>query len=84
MSKATPIFLPGLLCNSWLFKHQRGKMSCCAMVADNLSYQKVKDMAYSALAMADCKIVPIGLSMGGYIAVKWYGSLQSAWLAWYY
>jgi len=75
MSEATPIFVPGLLCTDWLFAHQRRALADRAwggdaLVADTLSHDSITAMAKAALAQAGGQIVPIGLSMGGYVALE--------------
>jgi pimeloyl-ACP methyl ester carboxylesterase len=68
MSASTPIFVPGLLCTEILFQQQRAALGCDDRLADTTTHDSITAMAAAALALADGPIVPIGLSMGGYVA----------------
>ena len=68
MSAATPIFVPGLLCTEILFQQQRAALGRDDRLADTTKHDSITAMAAAALALVDGPIVPIGLSMGGYVA----------------
>jgi len=70
MAEPTPIFIPGLLCTEWLFAHQRAALPDHALVADTRRHNSIKEMADAALALTPGQLVPIGLSMGGYVALE--------------
>ena len=65
---AVPIFVPGLLCTEVLFQQQRVVLGRDDRLADTAKHDSIAAMAAAALAMVDGPIVPIGLSMGGYVA----------------
>ena len=69
---ATPIFIPGLICTADLFAAQRKELthSVPAIVADTLGRDSLTDMAHAALELVEGPVVPIGLSMGGYVALE--------------
>ncbi len=72
MSNLTYLFIPGLICTDDLFRDQiagPGAMVATRLV-DTLSHDSITDMAANALAEASGRIVPIGLSMGGYVAME--------------
>ena len=71
-TKVTPIFIPGLICTADLFAAQREdlKHSVPAIVADTLGRDSLTDMAQAALELVEGPVVPIGLSMGGYVALE--------------
>ena len=68
MSAAIPIFVPGLLCTEILFQQQRVVLERDDRLADTTKHGSIYDMAAAALTCVDGPIVPIGLSMGGYVA----------------
>ena len=70
MANATTIFIPGLLCTEWLFHHQRDAVPGGALFADTRQHDTMTAMAEAALAQAPGQIIPIGLSMGGYVALE--------------
>ena len=69
---STPIFIPGLVCTADLFAAQRAGLThpVAPMIADTLGHDSLVDMAAAALAMVDGPVVPVGLSMGGYVALE--------------
>ena len=71
-TKATPIFIPGLICTADLFAAQREDLthSVPAIVADTLGRDSLTNMAQAALELVEGPVVPIGLSMGGYVALE--------------
>ena len=70
MANETIIFIPGLLCTEWLFHHQHDAMPDGALFADTRQHDTMIAMAEAALGQASGHLVPIGLSMGGYIALE--------------
>ena len=68
MSAAIPIFVRGLLYTEILFQQQRAALGCDDLLADTTKHDGTAAMAAAELAMFDGPIVPIGLSMGGYVA----------------
>ena len=70
MANETIIFIPGLLCTEWLFHHQHVAMPDGALFANTRQHDTMIAMAEAALAQASGHLVPIGLSMGGYIALE--------------
>ena len=68
----TPIFIPGLVCTTDLFAAQTAGLDhpVAARVADTLGHDSLVDMAAAALHGTDGMVVPIGLSMGGYVALE--------------
>ena len=71
MANITPIFIPGLLCTEWLFNGQADIASGTAVYADTQQHDTITGMAEAALAQTSGQLVPIGLSMGGYVAVSY-------------
>ena len=71
-SLPTPIFIPGLVCTADLFAAQRAGLvhPVAPLVADTLRRDSLADMAGAALDMVDGPVVPVGLSMGGYVALE--------------
>lgn len=66
------IFIPGLLCTAQLF---HGQISAIAGIAEfaigkTTEIDSIEDMAGSILAEHDGMLVPVGLSMGGYVAME--------------
>ena len=70
MANVTPIFIPGLLCTEWLFHGQADIASGTAVFADTRYHDTIAGMAEAALAQTNGQLVPIGLSMGGYVALE--------------
>lgn len=70
MSIFTPIFIPGLLCTELLFEKQRAAFEQTCQIADTRRHDNITDMAQAALDQCQGPLVPIGLSMGGYIALE--------------
>lgn len=66
----TPIFIPGLLCTELLFAKQRNMLPDPGLIADTMSHDTIHDMARAALGLCDGPLVPVGLSMGGYVALE--------------
>ena len=69
MVNVTPVFIPGLLCTEWLFHGQVDIVSGTAVYADTRQHDSITGMAEAALAQTG-QLVPIGLSMGGYVAME--------------
>ena len=69
---ATPIFIPGLICTADLFAAQQQGLthSVAAIVANTLGRDSLTEMARAALELVEGPVVPIGLSMGGYVALE--------------
>ena len=70
MPAVTPVFIPGLLCTDYLFASQREALARRDYLADTLQHDLITEMAEAALAGVDGMVVPIGLSMGGYVALE--------------
>ena len=70
MANVTPVFIPGLLCTEWLFNGQADIASGTAVFADTRQHDTITGMAKAALAQNSGQLVPIGLSMGGYVALE--------------
>ena len=70
MANVTPVFIPGLLCTEWLFHGQADIASGAAVFADTRQHDTITGMAEAALAQTNGQLVPIGLSMGGYVALE--------------
>lgn len=70
MANVTPVFIPGLLCTEWLFNRQAEILSGTAVFADTRQHDTITGMAEAALAQTSGQLVPIGLSMGGYVALE--------------
>lgn len=70
MVKVTPVFIPGLLCTEWLFHGQADIASNTAVFADTRQHDTITGMAEEALAKTSGQLVPIGFSMGGYVALE--------------
>ena len=75
----TPVLIPGLFCTAELFRDQlqarcdlavRDRAVDAPAVADTLSHDRMEAMAVSALTATKGPAVAIGLSMGGYVALK--------------
>ena len=68
----TPIFIPGLILTRDIFAVQIGGLvhPAAAKTADTLGRDSITAMAEAALALADGPLVPVGISMGGYIAME--------------
>ncbi len=68
----TPIFIPGLVCTADLFANQHDGLThpVAPLVADTLGRNSLADMADAALDIVDGPVVPVGLSMGGYVALE--------------
>lgn len=69
---STLVFIPGMMCDARLFAPQiatlRAHHSC--LIADITHQDSIADMAGDALALCDGPIIPIGLSMGGIVAME--------------
>ena len=70
MANVTPVFIPGLLCTEWLFHGQTDITSAKPIFADTRQHDTITGMAEAALAQTSGQLVPIGLSMGGYVALE--------------
>ena len=70
MANVTPVFIPGLLCTEWLFHGQADITSAKPIFADTRQHDTITGMAEAALAQTSGQLVPIGLSMGGYVALE--------------
>ena len=68
----TPIFIPGLILTRDIFAAQIDGLVhlAAAKTADTLGRDSITAMAEAALALADGPLVPVGISMGGYIAME--------------
>ena len=70
MADVTPVFIPGLLCTEWLFHGQADIASGAMVCADTRQHDTITGIAKEALAQTSGQLVPIGLSMGGYVALE--------------
>ncbi|MGB0690435.1 MAG: alpha/beta fold hydrolase, partial [Candidatus Puniceispirillum sp.] len=73
MTQFTPVFIPGLLCTADLFAAQLAHFDSIQQahkIADTLQDDTIAGMAERALAISDGVILPVGLSMGGYVAME--------------
>ena len=70
MSPFTPIFIPGLLCTELLFAQQRAALTLEGQIADTTLNDSINEMALAALDQCTGPLVPIGFSMGGYVALE--------------
>ena len=70
MADVTPVFIPGLLCTEWLFHGQADIASGAMVCADTRQHDTITGIAKAALAQTSGQLVPIGLSMGGYVALE--------------
>ena len=70
MVNVTPVFIPGLLCTEWLFHRQANIASDTAVFAETREHNTITGMAEAALTQTSGQLVPIGLSMGGYVALE--------------
>ena len=68
----TPIFIPGLILTRDIFAPQIDRLAnpAAAKTADTLGRDSITAMAEAALALVDGPLVPVGISMGGYIAME--------------
>jgi len=66
----TPIFIPGLLCTDFLFAKQRATLSNAGLIGDTRQHDSISEMAEVALDQCTGALVPVGLSMGGYVALE--------------
>ncbi len=68
----TPIFIPGLVCTADLFAAQSAGLDhpVAPVIADTLGRDSLADMAAAALSRVEGPVVPVGLSMGGYVALE--------------
>jgi pimeloyl-ACP methyl ester carboxylesterase len=68
----TPIFIPGLICTADLFAAQIRDLQhpVAPKIANTLECDSITGMARDALALAEGRLVPVGLSMGGYVALE--------------
>ena len=69
MPRFTPIFIPGLLCTGFLFAKQRAALSNAGLISDTRQHDSINEMAQLALDECTGALVPVGLSMGGYVAL---------------
>ncbi len=71
-SPFTPIFIPGLILTKDLFDAQCAGLdsSVPPEIGNTLGHDSITSMAEEALALAAGPILPIGLSMGGYVAME--------------
>ena len=71
-SDFTPIFIPGLILTADLFAPQLAglRTPLPPRVANTLAHDSLTDMAEEALALVDGPVLPMGLSMGGYVAME--------------
>ena len=66
----TPIFIPGLLCTEFLFAKQRATLSNAGFISDTTQHDSINEMAQFALDQCTGALVPVGFSMGGYVALE--------------
>lgn len=68
----TPIFIPGLICSADLFAAQLAGLDhpVAPRIADTLERDSLAGMAAAALENTEGMVVPVGLSMGGYVALE--------------
>ena len=68
----TPVFIPGLVCTADLFAAQSVGLDYPAVpvMADTLGHDSLAEMAARALSRVKGPVVPVGLSMGGYVAME--------------
>jgi len=68
----TPVFIPGLVLTGDLFAAQLDGLEYPVppRIADTTGRDSITAMAEAALALAEGPLVPVGLSMGGYIALE--------------
>lgn len=68
----TPVFIPGLVLTPDLFAAQLRDLDfpTTPCIAETTGRDSITSMAEAALALADGPLVPVGLSMGGYIALE--------------
>ena len=71
-SSFTPIFIPGLILTGDLFAAQMADLQSPypPQLANTLGRDSITEMARDALALVDGPLVPVGLSMGGYVAME--------------
>ena len=69
--RPTLLFLPGLLCDGTLWRHQAEALADAAecRIADVAQDSTIEAMAHRALASVEGKLSVCGLSMGGYVAM---------------
>jgi len=70
MPPFTPIFIPGLLCTEFLFAKQRAALSNAGQIGDTRQHDSINGMAQLALDQCKGALLPVGLSMGGYVALE--------------
>jgi pimeloyl-ACP methyl ester carboxylesterase len=70
MQPFTPIFIPGLLCTGFLFAKQRAALSNAGLICDTRQHNSINEMAQFALGQCTGALVPVGLSLGGYVALE--------------
>ncbi|MDC0062762.1 alpha/beta hydrolase [Candidatus Puniceispirillum sp.] len=70
MPPFTPIFIPGLLCTEFLFAKQRANLANAGLICNTRQHDSINEMAQAALDQCRGALVPIGLSMGGYVALE--------------
>lgn len=68
----TPIFIPGLVLTSDLFASQLRDLAypVAPCIAETTGRDSITAMAEAALTLAEGRLVPVGLSMGGYVALE--------------
>ena len=66
----TPIFIPGLLCTGFLFAKQRAALSHSGLIGETRQHDSINEMAQWALDQCTGALVPVGFSMGGYVALE--------------
>lgn len=64
------LLLPGLICDSRLWRDVISGLDCRSMVADLTQDDSIAAMAARALAAAPSRFALAGLSMGGYVALE--------------
>jgi pimeloyl-ACP methyl ester carboxylesterase len=71
-TRPTLLLVPGLLCDSELWRHQVAALSSevACVVADVGSHDSVEALAAAALSTVEGPFALAGLSMGGYVALE--------------
>ena len=60
----------GLLCTEFLFAKQRAALSNAGRIGDTRQHDSINAMAQLALDQCTGALLPVGLSMGGYVALE--------------
>ena len=57
-------------CTEFLFAKQRAMLSNAGLIGDTTQHDSINEMAQFALGQCTGALVPVGLSMGGYVALE--------------